>query len=197
MRAKFFTAFVAAAFVGSAVVADAQAVTISRDGRPERMAAIRHFVGLNAVDLRSLQNIYFGNAFEVRAGEIAARRGQSEWARQYGRDMVREHTMAQNELRLLGLDLGVEFDNNLPANMVRDLNRLNTAPAAAFDNVFRSLMMSSHAQASNTLQHAIKHGHNEDVRSLWIKMLPSVKDHYALAQTRQTVVGSLKPTRGV
>lgn len=185
-----------AGVLAGAVTANAQ-VAISQDGRPEKMAAIKHLTGLNNSDMKMLQTIYWGNAFEIKISEIAVNRAQSIWAKEYAKEMIHEHTMAQNEVKLLAADKGVSLNNNLPRDLVSALNKLQNASAASFDNLYRAAAMSSHSQASEVLKKAIKFGHDEQVRSLAIKLLPAVKDHYALAQIRQTMMGATKSRTGV
>ncbi len=196
MRANLYSAFLAAGVMACAVGANAQ-VSISQDGRPERMAAIKHNSGLNNTDMKTLQQIYLCNAFEIKASEIALNRGQSAWAKQYAKEMVHEMTMAQNELKLLASDKSISLNNNLPRELVNALSRLRYVSSASFDSEYRAAMMSSHAQSSLTLQNAIKNGRDEMVRSYAIKMLPTVKDHYAMAQIRKTMMGATKSDTGV
>jgi putative membrane protein len=193
MNAKLFTAVMAVS-----VVAAAQAqVAISQDGRPEKMAAIKHLSGLNNADVKMLQNIYWGNAFEIKISEVAMNRATTPWGQQYAKEMVHEHTMAQNELKLLAMDKGISLNNNLPRDMMNKIARLRKTSSANFDSTYRATAMAAHAQASNVLKQAIKYGHDEMVRSYAIKMLPPVKDHYAMAQTRQTMMGMTKTRTGV
>ena len=159
MRANVISALAAAAVMAGAVTANAQ-VAISQDGRPEKMAAIKHMNGLNNTDMKMFQAIYWGNAFEIKASEIAMNRGQSSWTKEYSKEMVHEHTMAQNELKLLAMDKGVSLNNNLPKDLVSALNRLRNASSSSFDAQYRAAIMSSHAQASNVLKKAIKSGHD-------------------------------------
>jgi putative membrane protein len=196
MRAKLFSALMVAGVMAGAVAANAQ-VAISQDGRPEKMAAIKLVKGLNNSDMKMLQTIYWGNAFEIKISEIAVNRAQSMWAKEYAKEMIQEHTMAQNEVKMLAQDKGVSLNNNLPRDLVNVLSRLQNASSSSFDNMYRAAAMSSHSQASAVLTRAIKFGHDEQVRGLAIKMLPAVKDHYALAQIRQTMMGMTKTKTGV
>jgi putative membrane protein len=197
MKGKLYTAIAITAMCGAVVSANAQNVSISQDGRPERMAAIRLVKGLNNADFKMLQDIYWGNAFEIRAGEIAMARGNSAWCKEYAKEMVHEHTMAQNELKLLAQDKGVTLGNNLPKPMIHALARLRSVSSGSFDAQYRASQMAAHAQASTLLKRCIKFGHDDDVRGFAVKMLPGVKDHYALAQIRRTMMGSTKTRNGV
>ena len=161
------------------------------------MAAIRLVKGLNSMDMKMLQDIYWGNAAEIRMGQIAASRGNSEWARQFGKEMVEEHTMAQNEIKLLANQKGMSLDNNLPKPMLTAIRRLDNISSGSFDEQFRSAQLAAHAEASNVLQRAIKFGHDQDVRGLAVKMLPGVKMHYSLAKTHQTMMGATAAKHGV
>jgi putative membrane protein len=196
MNCKLMTAFVTAALCGAVVCANAQNVSISRDGRPEKMAAIRLVKGLNSADTQMLQEIYWGNAFEIRSSEIAQSRGHSAWCQEFAKEMIHEHTMAQNEIKLLAMDKGVALSNDMPRSMVNKLNYLKNVSSGSFDEAYRQVQLASHGDASLTLQHAIKRGHDEEVRGLAVKLLPPTKTHYALAKVEKTMMGATKASHG-
>jgi putative membrane protein len=170
-------------------VASAQQV-ISQDGRPEKMNYIAHKTGISAADHKTLQTIYLGNAFEIKASEIARRRGRSQFTREFAKEMIHEHTNAQNELKLLARAKNVWLSNDLPKDMQAMLRKLNTVSASNFDSTYRKIQLSAHSAASMALQAEIKRGHDEMVRSYAIKLLPSVKDHYTMAKIQKTMMGA-------
>ena len=148
------------------------------------------------MDSAMLQDIYFGNAFEIRAGQIAQNRGKSAWTTEFGKEMVQEHTFAQNEVKQLAQERNVSLDNDLPGEMLQSLRHLQNVPSASFDAAFKEAILSSHAQASNILKHAIKFGHDEEVRGLAVKLEPSVIHHYSLAMSGKTMMGPTMATGG-
>ena len=194
MKATMMGAVAALAVVAASSSAQ---VSISQDGRPERMASIKLVMGLNKADHKMVQTLYYGNAFEIMASQIAENRAQSEWGKQYAKEMVIEHTMAQNELKMLAGDKGLTLNNDLPWAMQRRLSALRNTPMSNFDAKYKAVIMSSHAQASIILQQAIKWGHDEQVRNLAIKILPAVKMHYALASVGKTMMGATKADHGM
>jgi putative membrane protein len=197
MRGKLTAAF---AVVATAVSISAMAQSVgsfSQDGRPERMPGIHFNKGLNGADFKMLQDIYWGNSFEIHASEIAQNRAQSPWAKEFAKEMIHEHTMAQNELKLLANNKVARLGNNLPSSMQNELRRLRNIPSYAFDAEFRRSQLSAHAMASQILKRTIRYGHDQDVRGLAVKFLPPVKDHYALAQIRRTMMGPTRVTNGV
>lgn len=163
---------------------------ISQDGRPERMSAIWHSNGISALDKKSLQTLYYGNAFEIKTSEIARRRGQSMWTKEFAKEMIHEHTAAQNELKMLAEKKGVMLSNDLPKDMQKKLTTLSSVPASKFDAKYKAIQMAAHSGASMALQTEIKTGHDEMVRSFAIKLLPAVKDHYSMIMMKKTMMGS-------
>ncbi|HEY0868655.1 MAG TPA: DUF4142 domain-containing protein, partial [Fimbriimonas sp.] len=90
---------------------------VSAGGRPLRMTQIPpQKLGLNSVDAQALRDIAIANMFEIKTSEIAMKRGGSAWTRQYAKEMVHEHTQAQNEVKLMARQKGISLPDRLPVD---------------------------------------------------------------------------------
>lgn len=195
MNNKIFGALLAAAMTVTAVTANAQSVSISRDGRPERL--FRPVSGLSSMDINFLKNASLANIFEIKAGELAQERGASDFVRQYGKEMVHEHTLAQEELKALAMDKGVSLPQDLPAPMSDAIRKLSTLNGAAFDAEFQKWQKAGHEMTSVKFKKEIRSGRDQDVKGYAVKTLPAVSMHYRMLLAKKTMMGPTKMEHGI
>jgi len=183
------TLLIAGLAISLSSLAPAQNVRISQDGRPENMARIPPKAGINAQDRKFMNFACHSNAFEIMSSELALQRAQSEWARNFARDMIREHTMAQNELKMLAREKGVQLDQTLPKKMQAELDRLSRLSGAEFDRAYRDIQLKAHQETALMMERQIKNGRDSMIRNYAVKSLPAVKKHREMAMQRTTMMG--------
>jgi len=167
-----------------------QNVRFSYDGRPERL--FRPVNGLNRHDMMGVRDAAISNLLEIKTSELALNRARSAWARQYAREMIQEHTVAHNELKLIANRKGVSLPQTLPAAKRAQLARLSNLSGSAFDREYRAIQISGHRETSAKFQAHIKGGRDQDVKSYLVKSLPAVKMHLRMAQMQRTMTGPTK-----
>jgi len=133
------------------------------------------------------------NEIELRAGHMAQSRGGASEIRRYGRLLVADHAAAERRLldysaRKLGVGRGpreeVEpADRDLMAQHVTDTERMSTLSGAAFDEAFLSMMVSDHQSAVNLLETARETVADPDLRMIFRKVLPLLRQDLWIAQT--------------
>lgn len=189
MDIKHIALMAALAVVGMASAQD----QVSMGGRPLRMTQIPpQKMGLNHVDSKAMKDMAISNMFEVRLGQLAMNHGSGAWAREYGHEMVMEHTNAQMELKTLAMHKGIRLPQYLPADKMAMVRRLSGMYGSRFDSAFRQMQLKGHRDAELKLRTAMRWGHDADVRGLEVKMLPQVVMHKRLAILRQTMMGATK-----
>jgi putative membrane protein len=189
MRAKLVAVVAAACLLAGGAFAQHNQgnVTFGEDGRPNNMQQIPPKRGLNETDRWLMQQAYNSNEFEILAGRIAMRKGGT-WGREFGRDMVREHTLAKNELRQLGRETRVRFQTRLPQDKRMMLAQLERAPRGdGFDQVYRDIMIRAHNETAFRFKQGIDNGNDSRVRNYAVKHLPGVLHHKEMATQRATV----------
>lgn len=196
MKSKFNGVILAAMFVASAVPAFAQEnVQISRDGRPERL--FRPISGINASDKMFLMNASIANIFEIKTSELAASRSRSPFVQEFAKEMIHEHTGAQNELKMVADKKGYKLPQDLPGKLKMAYAKLSNLRGAAFDREYQKWQKAGHEDASMKFKSEIRKGHDQDVKGYAVKTLPAVKMHYAMLLEKKTMMGVNKMDHGM
>ena len=174
-----------------AVTADAQVRVNMKVGRPENFNRIDpHKMGLNRMDKNFIQNAYFANAFEAKIGALAMSRASDPWVKDFGHDMHREHTMANNELRALARKESIGLSNNWPAMFVQNYNKLRNLSGPAFDRSFTKMNKQGHMMVMKACANELRSGHDAGVRSYATTMLAVARSHEKMVMTRSTMMAS-------
>ena len=133
------------------------------------------------------------NEIELRAGQMAQVRAGTPEARRYGRLLVADHATADRRLvdygaRKLGMQRGpreevTPVDRDLMAEHVAATERMATLSGAEFDDAFLSMMVSDHQSAVNLLETARETVDDPDLRMIFRKILPILRQDLWIAQT--------------
>lgn len=177
-----------------ASIAGAQ-VPVARDGRVERLHAPK--MGLNAQDSKFIMDAAAGNTFEVRSSQLAQRNGRSVFVRQFAKEMVADHGMAFEELKLLARKKGRRVSKVLPPKHQAIIARLSRLNGAAFDAAYQQAQRAAHEETAAKLRKEIANGRDGDVKSYAVKMLPAVEMHLKMLLAKRTMTGPTKMQHGM
>src|SRR6476661_1650156 len=84
---------------------------------------------------------------EVELGRLAVERGSSAGVKQYGQQMVEEHTRANQELMQLAMQKKVELPTEMSTQNTATIYRLSELSGKSFDAAYKQAMIDSHKQA--------------------------------------------------
>lgn len=127
-----------------------------------------------------------GNVAEVKMGELAQQRGQSEAVRDFGEMLVEHHSKALKESAELAEDLKVIPPAQPSAEQTRKLESLGRLSGAEFDRQFASEMVKAHEEAiAKYEKHAQSNTGDAKVREHAEEALPTLKQHLAMAEQLQ------------
>jgi putative membrane protein len=168
-----------------------KSVNFSRDGRPERIFGPAS--GVNPDDSNFLKKAACINMFEIEAAKIAVARGDSEFTKEYAKEMMAEHQQSLDQLKEVAANKGVQLPGDLPAAQQKTINFLSGLSGPSFDAAYRRTQISGHAMASSLFKNEIGNGHDEDVKAYAVETLPEVAMHYRMAEEQKTMMG---PTKG-
>lgn len=172
-----------------AAPAAAQVRVNKQIGRPENFNRVDpKKVGTSNFDRKYMQNAYAANSFEIRVGQLALNRSNDPWVQDYARDMIREHTMAQSELKQLARNKGVALANKWPAMLTRNYRKLSNLRGNSFDNAYRSINLTAHRGVINQCAMEVRTGRDAMVRGYATKVLKAAKDHEMMAMHRETMM---------
>lgn len=121
--------------------------------------------------------------FEVQAGKLASAKTQDAAVKQYGQEMVSDHTRAVNELKQLAQSENVTLPNDVSAEQKQKLDRLQGLSGAEFDREYMTMMVDAHQKAVNLFQNQANKGDDPEVKAFAAKTLPTLQEHLKDAQS--------------
>lgn len=165
-------------------------VNIAHDGRANKVPVPR--AGLTKQDLSFMSDAAVANMFEIATSKVALAQATTPWAKEFAKEMIDEHTGAQNELGIVAKERGVALPTGLPPKQQAVVAKLIRTPPADFDEAYRKVQIDGHRQTSAKFDVEVKTGHDSGARNYAIKILPAVRMHLKLATLRKTMMGETK-----
>lgn len=176
--------------VGALAALGTAQVRIAQDGRANKVPVPRS--GLSAQDSAFMNDAAVANMLEIATSKVALAKATSPWAKEFAKEMIDEHTGAQNELSLVAQAKGVKLPTGLPAKQQAIVVMLQGTPALSFDEAYRKVQIQGHEQTSAKFDLEVKSGHDSGARNYAIKILPAVRMHLKLAKLQKTMMGETK-----
>jgi putative membrane protein len=120
--------------------------------------------------------------YEVEAGQIAEKRGQSDAVRDFGKHMVEAHTQTTDQLKtvLAGNNVDVTPPMHLDDRRQGMIDDLRGAKASDFDHRYLAQQDAAHKEARILMRGYAKDGDNNAVKIFASETLPKVEDHLAM-----------------
>jgi len=138
---------------------------------------------LSLTNRRFITEAAQGGRAEVDLGRLASQRGLNREVKQYGQRMVLDHTQANNELKELTNQKGI----NLPPGIGQENStvkvRLSKLYGAAFDEAYMNQMVADHNQDVSLFERQSQRGDDRDLRDWVAKTLPNIQEHLRLANS--------------
>ncbi|MBV9852628.1 MAG: DUF4142 domain-containing protein [Armatimonadetes bacterium] len=133
-------------------------------------------------DLHFMKGAAQGGMAEVALGKVAMQNGSNPNVKQFGRQMVIDHSEANHALRRIAVNEGVALPKGLGAKndaLKRKLSRLH---GAAFDRAYVKAMVMDHEEDLAEFQRESNHGKDKRVKTFAGKYLPVIQGHLMMAQ---------------
>jgi putative membrane protein len=152
------------------------------NSQPMVPEADRMFV-INAAD---------GGMFEVKAGELAVAKGDSTATgvvmgsdsmsiKSFGRMMITDHTMANNELKGIADAKMVEVPTTLSSTKQKMLDSLNAVSGTAFNMMYARMMVKSHVETVSLFEKQAGDGQDPELKAWASQKLPALRHHLEMA----------------
>jgi putative membrane protein len=149
--------------------------------------AILAAYSLRAQSLTSKDAVFAIDAYQcgllkVRVGELTATKAKSDSVKVLGRQILVEHTKANEQLKTIAVAKNITLPDTLTSEGRKQYNDLSARSGADFDEAFVQLMITEHKKAIDNFKDEDIKGSDTDVRA-WASMtLPIVKHHLMQAQ---------------
>ncbi|MEP6489454.1 DUF4142 domain-containing protein [Microcoleus vaginatus GB2-A3] len=128
---------------------------------------------------------------EVELGRLAVQRGSSAGVKQYGQEMVKEHTQANEELMQVAMQKGVKLPTEMSSQNTALMERLSGLSGTSFDAAYKQAMIESHNQAIALFQAQSQKGQDPDLKAWATQKLPNLQAH--LQMVNQMLADTSQP----
>jgi len=129
-----------------------------------------------------------GGMMEVAAGKIAVQRGISKEVKDFGQQMIEDHSKANDELKGLAMQKNVTIPADLSNDDQKNIDKLNAATDKEFDKTYMDMMVDDHKKDVDAFQKVVDNPKDADVKIWAEKTLPTLKHHLEMARMDQSVV---------
>jgi putative membrane protein len=119
---------------------------------------------------------------EVAHGKLAEKKGGSDQVKQFGKQMVADHTKANDELKALAKSKNWNLPKDLDAKHKAEQDKLNGLDGAAFDQEYSTHMVAAHKEAVSLFEHGSKNAQDAELKAWAAKTLPVLRGHLQHAQ---------------
>jgi putative membrane protein len=128
---------------------------------------------------------------EVELGRLAVKRGSSPGVKQYGQEMVEDHTRANQELMQLAMQKKVELPTEMSTQNTALIDRLSGLSGKSFDTAYKQAMIDSHNQAIALFEAQSQQGQDPELKAWATEKLPNLQAH--LKMVNQMLADTSQP----
>jgi putative membrane protein len=128
---------------------------------------------------------------EVQLGRLAVQRGSSAGVKQYGQEMVDEHTQKNQELMQLTMQKGMELPMEMSSQNKALSDGLSRLSGTSFDAAYKQVMIDSHNQAIALFQAQSQQGQDPQLKAWATQTLPNLQAH--LQMVNQMLADTSQP----
>ena len=133
-----------------------------------------------------------GGMMEVELGKTAQEKASDEKVKEFGKRMEQDHSKANDELKKIALDKGIQLPAGLDKQNEAKVDKLTKLSGANFDRQYMQAMVSDHKQDIKEFQNEASKGKDADVKKFASETLPTLKEHLQLAESTAKDVKSGK-----
>ena len=131
-----------------------------------------------------------GGMAEVELGKLAQQKAASDQVKQFGKKMADDHAKANEELKKIASNKGVNLPTDLSSSDRREYDKLQKKSGADFDREYMKEMVSDHKKDVKDFQSEAKSAKDADIKNFAASTLPTLQQHLDLAQQTENVAKS-------
>jgi putative membrane protein len=151
---------------------------------------------LSSDDANFVKDAAQGGLMEVQLGKLAQEKAGNEKVKEFGKRMEQDHSKANDELKKIASDKGVQLSNELDKKHKGNVDKLTKLSGADFDKQYINAMVSDHKEDIKKFQREADKGKDADLKQFASQTLPTLKEHLQLAEsTAQQVKSGSKASK--
>jgi putative membrane protein len=141
------------------------------------------FVGLASGCSRGGDSSHFameaaqGGLTEVQLGRLAAERASAPVVRQFGQQMVADHSKANADLQQIAARKSLQLPTAPKSEQQAEFDKLSQLSGADFDREYVAYMTEDHEEDAEVFEAQAQHGNDADIKAFAAKTLPVIQHH--------------------
>ena len=129
-----------------------------------------------------------GGMAEVQMGQLATQKASSPDVKNFGQQMVTDHTNANDQLKDLASKKSLTLPTSMDAKDQATYDRLSKLSGPEFDRAYMADMVRDHREDVTAFERESKSGSDTDMKDFATKTLPTLRHHLEMAETTNTKV---------
>jgi putative membrane protein len=147
-------------------------------------------VNLSRSESSFLKDAAAGGIAEVKFGELAEQNAASERVRNFGKQMVKDHTKMGDEVRSLASTKSVDLPTDMGVKEKVSYKLLSSKKGSDFDRQYVEAMVKDHQNDIAEFEKESTAGKDPDVKALAAKALPTLRKHLQMAEDVAREIGA-------
>jgi putative membrane protein len=141
-------------------------------------------------DREFIKDAVADNFLEIRLGELAQRRARNSEVKEFGRQMIAEHTRMQELWTSMASRNGRPIEPGMGRLHTQKLDRLKDVSDREFDREYMTLMIQNHKDYLDYFRKEGRAAHSTPVRQLVNNLLPALEQQWETANRIGARVGA-------
>lgn len=150
---------------------------------------------VSSSDRKFMDKAAQGGMAEVKLGELAAQKAQSDQVKQFGQRMVDDHSKADDQLKQLASTKGVTLPTTIDKSTQKEYDKLSKLSGPEFDREYMKHMVSDHKKDISDFKSEASKAKDADVKQFASSTLPTLQEHLQLAQAAEQTAKNEGKTR--
>ncbi|HEY0713409.1 MAG TPA: DUF4142 domain-containing protein [Polyangia bacterium] len=133
-----------------------------------------------------LSKLHHSNQMEIEAGKLAQEKGHSKEVKNFGKQLVKDHTAANKKVMNLAKQLKVDLPTDAAPMKHDGLEQAKALTGADFDRAFAKSMLEGHQKDGADATDARDRTTNPKLKKLLTELVPTLEKHRATAEKLAT-----------
>jgi putative membrane protein len=123
-----------------------------------------------------------GGLMEVELGKIAATNAASPKVKEFGQQMVTDHSKANDELKALAASKNITIPTTPGEEHQKHIDELKNKKGADFDKAYMSMMVDDHEEDVKKFDNEANKGNDAEIKSFASRTVPTLRHHLEMSK---------------
>ena len=138
-----------------------------------------------------------GGVLEVKLGQLAQQKGESDAVKDFGRRMENDHSKAGDNLKQVASQEQLPLPTDLDKTGQMEYDKLSKLSGADFDRSYTKMMIQDHQKDVAEFQKEARNGQDDGIKNFAAQTLPTIQEHLLLIQKIQKDMLSSRNSSGM